>query len=89
MKEDLENLTVEFYSGGSRDERPTALCLKGRRWPILRVIREERIGSADPEEGYRRIFFVESEDHAVWKLQEDRTRSSGWEIRRMMAVDES
>ncbi|HDH58231.1 MAG TPA: hypothetical protein ENF16_06440 [Bacteroidetes bacterium] len=72
---------VEFYSGGSRDDKPTALIINGRRLQIRRIIREGRIGSPIPEGGYHRIFIVEDEDGNTWNIREAPYEACGWEIR--------
>ena len=71
---------VEFYSGGSRDDKPTALIIDGDRIPIVRVIREERIGSPIPESGYHRVLTVETQDGNVWNIREAPHEACGWEI---------
>ena len=72
---------VEFYSGGSRDDKPTTLVIDGHRLRIRRIIREGRIGSPIPEGGYHRIFYVETEDGNTWTIREAPHEVYGWEIR--------
>lgn len=77
---DSKAVSVEFYSGARREEKPIALRVHGQRILVSEVIREDKIGCPLPEGGYHRIFEVETEDGSVWKIREAPQNACGWEV---------
>jgi hypothetical protein len=77
-------LKIEFYSGSKGKERPVAFPLDGKRTLITCILREERIGDVSTEIGYKRVFWVETEDGSIWILRQISPNCDDWEAERFL-----